>query len=151
MFCSAPSLKPFHRLFLSCNDPQPNKQWCTRCEKCVFVFLILSAFLPPQDISEIFSVEMFSSMSRESVFLNVLGFSSDGSKPFECIGTAEESRTALEMSVWQYLQQMEANKLPELLLKLCDRCEISVEEISRNREEKSVKEILERWMKKDDR
>lgn len=93
---------------------------------------------------------MFSSCNREKLFLSILGHSIDGIKPFECIGTAEESITALELTLYQHLKFTEVENLSELLLRLCQQCDIFIEEIiqNKNNSEISTIDILTKWIKK---
>ena len=59
-----PSLT-YLNVFVSCNDREEEKEeeekeeeeeggrrWCLRCPKCLFVYLLLSAFLPPRRVKE---------------------------------------------------------------------------------------------------
>jgi len=45
-FCRHPQYLP---LFISCNSIDESR-WCARCAKCAFVFLLLSAFLTPEQV-----------------------------------------------------------------------------------------------------
>jgi hypothetical protein len=135
IFCSPP-LAPFLSVFLSCKDPkvlEPSSGdwirtgWCNSCEKCVFVFLLLSAFLSPPQLLQIFGADLFSLPSLEPVFLAVLGRSPDGVKPFECIGTAEESLSALKLAVKLRLAQPDHLPFPQMLLRLCARSQVAVD------------------------
>lgn len=59
-FCRHPQYFP---AFLSCNealrDVRGGQRWCRRCAKCAFVFLMLSAFLPPAVVEEVFGANLF--------------------------------------------------------------------------------------------
>jgi hypothetical protein len=53
--------KDFFNVFSSCNnnfkiekDVLINKNWCCKCEKCCFVFLILSNFIEIEELEKIF-------------------------------------------------------------------------------------------------
>ena len=70
-----------------------NSLWCCQCPKCVFVFLILSPFLSKKEIISIFKKNLFQEESLIPMFQDLLGFGKI--KPFDCVGTFEESRTAL--------------------------------------------------------
>ncbi len=67
--------------------------WCLSCEKCAFVFLILSAHLDEKDLLSIFWENLFLKKDLEQTFLDLLGIGDH--KPFECVGTNEESVFAL--------------------------------------------------------
>jgi hypothetical protein len=52
------------------------------------------------------------------IFHSLLGFSQDGHKPFECIGTAEESVEALRLTHAQYLTIAPVVDIPDMLAEL---------------------------------
>ena len=84
----------FHS-FTSCNtnfkiEQNPRRgQWCGKCPKCAFVFLILSAFLPKETVIGIFQKNLFADPTLIATYEELLGIA--GFKPFECVGTPEES------------------------------------------------------------
>lgn len=63
--------------------------WCGKCPKCAFVFLLLSAFLPKIEVINIFKKNLFADESLLTTYKELLGI--EGFKPFECVGTPEES------------------------------------------------------------
>jgi UDP-N-acetyl-alpha-D-muramoyl-L-alanyl-L-glutamate epimerase len=144
-------LVPFHSIFLSCNDPivetscassgdLERKGWCNSCEKCVFVFLLLSAFLSPPQVQAIFGADLLSVPALETMFLAVLGRSPGGVKPFECIGTPEESVAALKLTVRRHFDQTHQRPLPEMLLRLCTESQVSA--TADNSPVETVRELL---------
>ena len=58
IFCTEAALQPFHAVFLSCNEPivrggeesSSKCEWCLKCEKCCFLYLLMSAWLSPEDV-----------------------------------------------------------------------------------------------------
>lgn len=94
--------KKYFPLFTSCNKnfkafkDRPDSLWCGECPKCVFMFLILSAFLSKKEIIGIFKKNLFADKSLIPLFRDLLGFGK--LKPFDCVGTFEESRVALYLS-----------------------------------------------------
>ena len=66
--------------------------WCWSCEKCVFVFLILSPFLGIEKTTNIFWKNILNDESLGEIFLALIGHGWE--KPFECVGTPEESLLA---------------------------------------------------------
>lgn len=81
-------------------------EWCKRCDKCCFVFAVLAAFLGPRKVAvQVFGgANLLNDMSLLTRFANLAGlrmakndWGGDG-KPFECVGTAEEVRLALQRS-----------------------------------------------------
>lgn len=96
------SHKKYFSLFTSCNKnfmvskERPNSLWCGRCPKCAFAFLILTSFIRKKDILSIFKKNLFADDSLIPLFRDLLGFGK--LKPFDCVGTFEESKAALFLS-----------------------------------------------------
>ena len=75
-------------------------EWCCKCEKCAFVFIILSAFLPPQEVEAVFhGHNLFKNKDMNHTFISLVGGCGDGEKPFECVGTFAETQAAVEMAL----------------------------------------------------
>lgn len=70
-------------------------RWCGNCPKCAFAFLLFAAYLPKKDAVELFGKNMLEDPSLSGLFRDLLG--KGGLKPFECVGTFEESQAALKM------------------------------------------------------
>ncbi|MDQ1747772.1 MAG: UDP-N-acetyl-alpha-D-muramoyl-L-alanyl-L-glutamate epimerase [Frankiaceae bacterium] len=94
-------LDSYHPTFRSCNrafalDPsQRLDRWCGECDKCCFIDLILSPFLPAARLREIFSgTEPLNDRRLESKFRSLLGDPAHV-KPFECVGEENECRAAV--------------------------------------------------------
>jgi len=92
----------FHA-FTSCNtnfkitgDPKKG-QWCGACPKCAFVFLLLAASLPKKRVVGIFQKNLLADVSLLPTYKELLGL--EGFKPFECVGTPEESHVALALVI----------------------------------------------------
>lgn len=91
-------LVDYHASFSSCNrqfhlaGATIDRRWCGECPKCLFVFLSLAPFLPKAELIEIFGRNLLNDGSLASAFGDLAGL---GIKPFECVGTEEESRAAL--------------------------------------------------------
>ncbi len=154
MFCQEPELQNFHPLFMSCNEPVGGTQWCARCDKCAFMCLLLSAWLPATTVVHtVFQgVDMLADEALLRVFLPLIG--SSGSKPFDCVGTAEEARAAVHLAAIRRSKEWRTSKeeastepvaesvaddraegistvsneccLPVVLCKLCENAGISV-------------------------
>ncbi|MEK7664459.1 MAG: UDP-N-acetylmuramoyl-L-alanine--D-glutamate ligase [Patescibacteria group bacterium] len=69
------------------------KLWCCQCAKCVFVFTLLSAFLKKKDLIKIFKKNLYQDKNLLPLFKDILG--KGKSKPFDCVGTFQESQTAI--------------------------------------------------------
>lgn len=89
--------------FTSCNanwrilKDQPTNRWCGHCPKCAFAFALLAAFLPKEDVLHIFNGnDLFADDTLLPLYRELLGI--EGIKPFECVGTPEETYTALALA-----------------------------------------------------
>lgn len=88
--------KQYHPIFRSCNRGSKKNIWCCECPKCLFVAIMLSPFLPPDELSSIFGCDMLAKTELETDFDGLCGFT--GLKPFECVGTADEVVLALTLT-----------------------------------------------------
>ncbi len=98
-----------HSGFRSCNMGSKNNEWCGKCSKCMFTFIMLSAFLDQKEVQQIFGTNMFDDMELLKTVEELAGLWP--SKPFECVGTAEEVIVAINHIIKQY----DPNKLPVIL------------------------------------
>ena len=87
--------KEYHKIFRSCNVGSKEKpwRWCCNCPKCLFVYIILEAFMTKEEVVEIFGENMLDNKNLEHYFLELIGKSE--TKPFECIGTIDEVKYAM--------------------------------------------------------
>lgn len=90
-------LRRYHDVFVSCGsafkaNARRRAQWCGRCDKCRFVALVLSPFL---DIDYVEAVVGNSAASDSDVagWADLLGMGQ--ARPYDCIGTEEESRLSM--------------------------------------------------------
>lgn len=86
--------------FRSCNrafhqDPaQRLDRWCGECDKCCFIDLILSPFVPTAALGEVFGGrEPLRDPARLPQLRTLIGTSGD-TKPWECVGDEGECRAA---------------------------------------------------------
>lgn len=86
--------RAYHPVFLSCNRGSRKGVWCGNCPKCLFVYIILSPFLPQEELDEIFGGKLLDRDSLEKEFRELAGL--DENKPFECVGTRGEVAAALK-------------------------------------------------------
>jgi len=95
----------YFKVFSSCNAnfkispstllrTNPKRIWCGKCAKCLFVFICLSAFLSKEKVLNIFGKNLFEDGNLLPLFEELIGVRNF--KPFECVGTPEEVKTALE-------------------------------------------------------
>jgi UDP-N-acetyl-alpha-D-muramoyl-L-alanyl-L-glutamate epimerase len=93
-------LDAYHGSFRSCNkafysDPARRlDHWCGQCDKCCFIDLILTPFMPAEALRRIFGQagEPLDDPGLASKFRALLGA---GRKPFECVGEVNECRAAV--------------------------------------------------------
>ena len=83
-------------------------EWCSNCPKCLFVYIILSPFIKKEELINIFGVDMFENKELLEIFKELLGVSE--TKPFECIGTYEEVKLAISLTIKKH-----EGELPYLL------------------------------------
>jgi hypothetical protein len=97
-------LDQYHLAFQSCNrgfhiDPaQRLDHWCGRCDKCVFIDLILAPFMDAAALGEVFrGREPLDDMSLLPRF-EALVDTSGALKPWECVGEVDECRAAVALA-----------------------------------------------------
>lgn len=90
-------LTDYHKIFTSCNKAfkieNRIQNWCCNCDKCRFVFLILSNFLDKQKMIKIFGKNLLDDLNQLEGYEQLVGLRDF--KPFECVGEIEESICAL--------------------------------------------------------
>ncbi len=72
--------------------PKGRVEWCGTCPKCAFVFALLAGFLPKDQLMTMFQKNLFEDESLKPLYRELLGL--EGSKPFECVGTPNETVSA---------------------------------------------------------
>jgi len=93
--------KKYFPIFSSCNRNYKingninQKRWCGECAKCAFVFIILSAYLSKKEVVEIFNKNLLDDPKLIPLYQDLIG--KGKMKPFDCVGTFEESIEAFEM------------------------------------------------------
>lgn len=85
--------KEYFPVFTSCNKnfkiENRLDHWCCDCDKCRFVFLILSVFLKKEEMIKIFGKNLLDDEKQLNGYLELCGLKDY--KPFECVGEIEES------------------------------------------------------------
>jgi len=81
----------------SVTNPLQGKRWCGQCPKCAFAFLLFAAHLPKEEVIKMFAKNLFDDATLIDTFKDLIGMG--GLKPFECVGTFEESREAMKMII----------------------------------------------------
>lgn len=102
--------KRYFSVFKSCNVGRGSR-WCGLCPKCASVYTLLAPFVDHKDMMQIFGTDIFGNKDLIGLFEQMLG--NAGHKPFECIGTYEETWAALYLA-WK--AKKDANEpLPAVL------------------------------------
>ena len=109
----------YFKTFLSCNEAYktysgrvtPLGKWCNNCPKCLFVFTSLFPFIGEKKAINIFGENLFKKRSLLPLMLELVGESKF--KPFECVGTEEETRVAFYLSLRRIKEKK--HKVPFLL------------------------------------
>ena len=91
--------KKYFETFSSCNrnfaHTHDGKRWCGECPKCASAFYFCPLFASVRSV-ENFPKNLFTETSLLPLFKDLLGFGT--MKPFDCVGTFEESQVALARS-----------------------------------------------------
>lgn len=102
----------YHDVFRSCNVGSKEDIWCGHCAKCLFAYIILSPFIEPARLNEIFGKSMLDDTSLDLEFRQLLGLAE--TKPFECVGTVSEVRQALQMAVERWYKDTRPKLLEQI-------------------------------------
>lgn len=99
-------------IFRSCNRSRTTNGWCGACAKCAFTYLTLFPFLPFESMQTIFGSDYFTDKKILMYIRELVGVTAI--KPFDCVGTKDEARLALLLSLASY--QKNNRRTPEGLL-----------------------------------
>ena len=115
-------LSEYHPVVTSCNrafrQGVEDGRWCAQCDKCRFIFLILSPFLPASVLTRMFADNLLDNIAHLEGYRALLGLHDH--RPFECVGEQAESMVALtwvaHQSEWRNAAVVRAlvEELPEL-------------------------------------
>ncbi len=104
--------------FLSCNraytiaNRQNNAGWCGNCAKCLSIFAMIYPFIGEAGVMRVFRQNLFKNAGLLPLMREMIGQAA--CKPFECIGTVNETRAAFYLSLKLACQKNPAG-LPVLL------------------------------------
>jgi len=113
--------KKYFPVFSSCNAGmkintkgilQAKERWCGNCPKCLFVYMTLYPFLTKKELLKIFNKDIFENKRLLPIMNGLLG--KNTIKPFECVGTKEESQKAFILC---FKKAKKEGKIPYLLTK----------------------------------
>lgn len=94
------TLKQYHSVFRSCNVGQKEEKWCGHCAKCLFVCIMMQAFLSKEEVIAIFGRDMLNDETMLDLFKELTGIAEN--KPFECVGTRDEVNLAVMMGIRRF-------------------------------------------------
>ncbi|MCP4550905.1 MAG: hypothetical protein GY834_02445 [Bacteroidetes bacterium] len=95
--------------FRSCNVGSKTDEWCGKCPKCLFTFIILSPFIEEKELEIIFGSNLLDNSAFLPIFDQLIG--ATPTKPFECVGTYDDINVALLLK----LKSTSSENLPKLL------------------------------------
>jgi hypothetical protein len=101
LFATWPAYFPLatscNRNWLLSDQDDHASHWCGTCPKCAFTFALLSAWLSETVVSSIFGHNLFEDESLLPLYRRLWGL--EGFKPFECVGTPEETGSACYLAM----------------------------------------------------
>lgn len=100
----------YYGAFRSCNVGSKEDKWCGVCPKCLFVYVILSPFIHPHKLIDIFGKDLLNDESLIPIFDKLIGIAPE--KPFECVGTCDEVNTAICLAIGKWSVNQE--EIPKL-------------------------------------
>lgn len=101
----------YHKLFRSCNKGSKMGIWCGECPKCVSTYLTLYPFLG-EKTRQIFGKDLLEDKSLIPIVKGLLR-KNNILKPFECVATVEEIKTAILLG--RKRAKKEGIKIPKVL------------------------------------
>ncbi len=102
----------FFTTFRSCNVGSKTNTWCGTCAKCAFTYLLLYPVLSHEQMVISFGRDLFAVPEILSFIKELVGLSPV--KPFECVGTRDEAKVSLLLSIEKC--KKEHREVPEGLL-----------------------------------
>ena len=117
------ALPEYHPVITSCNrafrQGVDDARWCGDCDKCRFIFLILSPFIPSTSLTRMFADNLLDNPTQVEGYRALLGLHEH--RPFECVGEQAESLLTftwiVHQSDWSRTAVVSAltQEMPELL------------------------------------
>lgn len=101
--CLFSQLPHHHFSFKSCNVGSKENKWCGQCSKCLFTYVLLSPFIAPKELHQIFGKAVLDDSSLKPLLLELRGKAE--SKPFECVGTIEEVELSMQNAQRDYFSE----------------------------------------------
>lgn len=145
-FAKCDQFEQYATAFRSCNRGQKTNSWCGECSKCLFTFTSLYPFIKQEQLVKIFGQDLFANPLLIDLALALMGKTE--TKPFECVGTHEESIAAFYLSVTKARSKTtnqaidNASTLPPLLQLVWNRALRHEENLA-----KRTQQVLAHWNK----
>jgi hypothetical protein len=100
----------YRDVFSSCNrafiHTSDHMSWCGTCPKCAFVYLVLSSFIPEDELTPLWNGKnLLLDPALEPLYRQLLGI--EGGKPLDCVGEIKESRSAMRLAQAHYPELIE--------------------------------------------
>lgn len=95
----------------SCNVGQSKNVWCCNCSKCLSTYILLYPFVGKKAMKKIFPEDLFVKDHPYEILESLV--LDNKVKPFECVGTRQELKLALAISIIKL-----NDDLPSLLMKI---------------------------------
>ncbi|MEQ1849796.1 MAG: hypothetical protein ABL890_04360 [Candidatus Peribacteraceae bacterium] len=115
----APSLSKTEMWPANRSSAERSVGWCGHCPKCAFVFACMAAFNDKKTLEKTFGSNLFDRDDLLDLFRELLGIKNF--KPFECVGTPEETKAAFllamkrgELKNTAAMKMFEAEVLPSI-------------------------------------
>lgn len=99
----------YFSVFQSCNIGSKTDSWCSNCAKCLYVYIMLAAFLPDEELIKIFGKNMLQNAEYRELFKGLVY--QDYDKPFECVGTKAE----INLALYTAAEKRKGGEMPLLL------------------------------------
>jgi hypothetical protein len=116
----------YDQVFTSCNIGH-GKSWCGHCPKCAFAYISLFPFMDDYRLKGIFGSDLFEQPEIQQHVLDLVGLGPH--KPFDCVGTKEESVVAIALAINKY--QKNNKPIPYFLLSLRKKLRFTDKDIKR--------------------
>lgn len=130
-------LTKYDSTFVSCNVGR-GKFWCGRCPKCAFSYLSLFPFMDASRLKRIFGRDLFEVPEIQKHILDLVGLGQY--KPFDCVGTKQESILAVALAIKKINRQQETgNRQQGFLLSLQQKLNLGDKELVKKLEKKIMK------------
>jgi hypothetical protein len=87
----------YFSVFQSCNKGTKTNTWCLKCAKCLYVYIMLAAWLDDDVLAGIFNKNLLDDGELAETLAALADPARD--KPFECVGTRGEINAALHKAL----------------------------------------------------